>query len=225
MDEGFRSRTGRARRAKTGVRLLEAVFQVVEERGVGGLSIDTIRTAARLSRGSFYNYFDTLDGFLVAVSGAFGAVINQEQAALFGDEGAGAGGIAGYLRYFVHRALSDRAGAAILLRTLPLTGTVSDQMRLRMLATFGAAAEAGEIDVASLSVAVDVGMGVATAMLRRALDDGPDAERISQETVLLLRGLGVEKARAVDLARRPLPPAPATGLRDEVTRRGVAPGT
>ena len=222
VDEDFRSRTARTRRTRTGARLLEAVFQVTDERGLDGLSIDHVRNAAGLSRGSFYNYFDTLDAFLVEVSAAFGAVINQEQAELFRGETSRACEITGYLRYFVQRALSDRAGTAILLHTLPLTGAVSDQMRRRMLATFGEAAEAGEIDVDSLPVAVDVGMGVTTAMLRRALDDGPDPQRISQEAVVLLRGLGMPKRQAAQLAQRPLPPMPATKLREAVIRRGLS---
>ena len=221
MGEDFRSRTGRARRARTGGRLLQAVFQVVDARGVSGLSIDHVCSVAALSRGSFYNYFDTLDDFLIEVSKTFGAVINDEQVELFDLEDGRDAAIAGYLRYFVHRAASERSGTAILLRTSPTTVAVTAQMRRRRAATFGEAAQAGEIDVASLPVAVDAGLGVATAMLRRALDDGPLSDRISEETVVLLRGLGVEKRRAVELAHRPLPAMPATLLRDAVTARGL----
>ena len=221
MDEDFRSRTGRSRRAKTGARLLSAVFQVVDEHGVGGLSVDSIRNVAKLSRGSFYNYFETLDAFLIDVSSAFGTVINREQVELFQSESNLAASISGYLRYFVHRAVSERSGTALLLRTLPSTGSVNAKMRQRMMATFGAAAAAGEIDVGCLSVAVDVGVGVITAMLRRALDDGPQAERISEETIVLLRGFGVEKRRALGLAHRKLPPMPTTRLRDEMVTNSL----
>ena len=220
MDEDFRSRTGRARRAKTGARLMQAVFDVVDASGVSGLSIDSVCAAARLSRGSFYNYFDALDDLLIEMSKVLGGAINEEQVRLFErDSGSGAA-IAGYLRYFVHRAASERSGTAVLLRTSPTHGAVTAQMRLRMTDTFGQALAAGEIDVTSLPVAIDVGLGVATAMLRRALDDGPLAERISEETAVLLRGLGVGKRRAVELAHRPLPPPPTVPLRAEVIRRG-----
>ena len=38
---------------------------------------------------------------------------------------------------------------------------------------------------------------------------------------MLLRGLGMEKKRALGLARRTLPPMPNTRLRDEVINNGL----
>lgn len=218
--EDFRSRTGRQRRARTSGRMLEALFAIVSEHGVRGLSVDTLRNAAGLSRGAFYNYYDTLEEFLADVSELLATIINEELHALLGGESRAIAQIADFARYFVIRATSDPTCAAILLRTLPDT---SESMRRRMETTFSRAREAGEIDVSSVPHAVEISLGVLVAMLRLAVREGTDADQLSEETAILLRGLGVSKARASTLSHRKLPAIMDTSLRSAALARGLAP--
>ncbi len=211
--EDFRSRTGRQRRARTSEKILEALFSLIDTRGIHEVSVDTLRHAAHLSRGAFYNYFNTLDEFLMHVSENLGTIINEEQRASANDDNSAIGQIAMFARYFVVRSTSDPGCAAILLRTLPETGAASEAMRRRMIATFNRAKEAKEIDVASVPHAVEIGLGVLIAMLRLSLHDGIHADRLSELTAMLLRALGVSKKRAAALSCRRLPAMPDTPLR------------
>jgi AcrR family transcriptional regulator len=59
-----RPRVAAARRARMRARLLDSALALVAERGVAAASIDAIIAAARVSRGTFYKYFDAPDTLL-----------------------------------------------------------------------------------------------------------------------------------------------------------------
>src|SRR5713226_1501874 len=80
----FRTRTARVRREKTRRRILEAAFSLFDERGVNRVSVDDVREAAGLSRGSFYNYFSTYESMLIEIAATIATQINQEQSEYFG---------------------------------------------------------------------------------------------------------------------------------------------
>lgn len=55
------------RRRQTFERLLQAARDLFSERGFDHTTIDDITTAARVSRGTFFNYFDSKDSVLAAL--------------------------------------------------------------------------------------------------------------------------------------------------------------
>jgi len=59
---------GRVRRARTESRILESALHVFAEKGPSAPVIDDFIKAARISRGTFYNYFKSTDELLQAVS-------------------------------------------------------------------------------------------------------------------------------------------------------------
>ena len=106
------------------------------------------------------------------------------------------------------------------MRSLPRTGTFSREMRLRMLEDFSAAHASGTIDVSSVETAVDLGMGLTVSMLREAVLNGPRGATISEQSVMVLRALGVPKDRASQIAWRLLPDPPPVPLRSKVLTAG-----
>jgi AcrR family transcriptional regulator len=72
MTVDHRSRNARLRREKMRARLIEAALFVSAMRGPDAASIDEVAAAAGASRGSFYNYFFTLQELLYAASHELG---------------------------------------------------------------------------------------------------------------------------------------------------------
>ena len=134
--ENFRTRTARERRKRTSASILEAVFSIIDQEGVGAVNIDRVRNAAHLSRGSFYNYASTLDDMLMRVAQVIGNQVDTEQSEYFRTIQNPVARLSAYQRYGVARVGADKACASILLRTLPVAGTMSAEMRARMLADF-----------------------------------------------------------------------------------------
>jgi len=66
----YRTRIGQERRQRTYDRLVEAGTMVFADQGVNGTVIDHVVRRAGVSRGTFYNYFDTIDDVLVAAKRA-----------------------------------------------------------------------------------------------------------------------------------------------------------
>ncbi|SFJ82117.1 TetR/AcrR family transcriptional regulator [Celeribacter neptunius] len=67
-----RTRIGQARRRKTEDKLIKAAILVFAERGLNGTVIDHVVQRAGVSRGTFYNYFDTIEGVREAARVALG---------------------------------------------------------------------------------------------------------------------------------------------------------
>ena len=56
------------RRAKTRLRLIEAAMAVIADKGPGQASVEDFVAAAGVSRGTFYNYFPTIDELLATLN-------------------------------------------------------------------------------------------------------------------------------------------------------------
>lgn len=63
-----RTRVGEVRRERMRMRLIEAAMLVFTRRGVEGSVIDEVIRTAEVSRGTFYNYFQSADEVLAAVA-------------------------------------------------------------------------------------------------------------------------------------------------------------
>jgi AcrR family transcriptional regulator len=55
------------RKLETRLRLLDAAFELVAEKGMDGVTITEITNAADVGSGSFYNYFDSKEGIIAAL--------------------------------------------------------------------------------------------------------------------------------------------------------------
>jgi AcrR family transcriptional regulator len=212
----FRTRTGQLRRARTRARILCAAFGLIEEKGVGRVTVDDVRDAAGLSRGSFYNYFLTYEDMLKEMASEIAAQVNQEQAARFGTVSDPAERIWCNLQYAILRIASDRPCAEIFVRVMPLVGALNDHMRDHAEQSVAQAMTEGAIDVPSTGVALDLGYGLAATMARRSLEAPLDPAEVSAGGLMLMRAFGVPEPRASQIAHRGVPDLPATPLREAI---------
>jgi AcrR family transcriptional regulator len=219
--ENFRSRTARERRRRTSSRILDAVFAVIDAEGLEEVTVDRIRREARLSRGSFYNYAQTPHELLVQIARAVGNAIDAEQSALFSGVSNPVQRLSAYQRYAIARIGTDKACASILLRTLPITGALSSEMYARMAKDFAEAVEHGLMDVSGIDLALEMGMGMVIAMLRRTVISGVDQRLIEQQSQFVFQALGVSKKIASRLHTFAIPDLPIRPLRASVINGGL----
>jgi AcrR family transcriptional regulator len=117
-----RTRVGRERSARTETRILEAAMGVFAEMGPDAPKIDDFAQAAGISRGTFYNYFESVDELLEATSEwTTRGIIEAIEAALAGIDGPalrlGVG-----LRLFLDRAQADPIWCRFVARVWKVGG-------------------------------------------------------------------------------------------------------
>ena len=212
-EENFRTRNARIKRARTRARILAAALTLFEERGIDATTIDDVRHAAHLSRGSIYNYFPTFDAMLHAMAQQMIIQLNREQSANFDALPSALERICCNIRYSIRRISSDRVGAGILLRVLPLIGPPTAEMQQHALKNITSAADAGLVDVPSLQIALEIGYGLVTALVQRGMTSGITPKEIDAGAQMLLRSFGVADAEARRIAGLKLPALPAAQLR------------
>ena len=212
----FRTRTGRARRARTRAKILSTAFALFDERRVDQVTVEDVREAAGLARGSFYNYFLTYEHMLKELAAQIGRQINDEQSERFDAVANLAERIWLNVRYAILRAASDRSCSVILVRITPLVGPLNDTMQQHAARTIRLSAKRKLIDVPSPGVALDLGYGLVTVMIRRALNSGVDFKEIEAAGLMLMRAFGVPEIEARRIARLPLPQLPERALREAV---------
>jgi AcrR family transcriptional regulator len=212
----FRTRTGRARRIRTRTKILSTAFALFDERGVDQVTVEDVREAAGLARGSFYNYFLTYEHMLKELAGQIGRQVNKEQSERFDGVANMAERIWCNVRYGILRAASDRACGEVLVRVTPLVGALNENMRRHAEQTHRLSAKSKVIDVPSAGVALDLGYGLFTVMIRRALNTGIDFKEVEAAGLMLLRAYGVPEVEARRISRLPLPVLPDLQLRTAV---------
>lgn len=212
----FRTRTGRVRRARTRATILAAAFEIFDAKGVGRTTVEDVRERAGLARGSFYNYFQTYEDMLKELAAEIARQINAEQSERFEDLPNRAERLWSYLRYAILRASSDRSCTEVLLRVTPLVGSLTDHMRAHAEREMQLSADSGAIRVPSTDVALDLGYGLVTMTLRRALDTKSAKRELQAAGLMLLRAYGVDEAEARRISRLRPPRMPEIALRTAV---------
>jgi AcrR family transcriptional regulator len=215
----FRTRTGQARRARTRARILSAAFALFDSQGLERLTVEDVRAQAGLARGSFYNYFETFEDMLKELAAEIARQLNTEQSERFDAIQNGAERMWRNLSYAILRVASDRSCGEILIRITPLVGSLTDQMREHAERDMRLSMKARTINVPSLGVALDLGYGLATMMLRRALDAAVDVKELEAAGLMLLRAYGVPEIEAKRISRLRLPELPNVPLRTAVINK------
>jgi AcrR family transcriptional regulator len=217
----FRTRTGQARRARTRSRILATAFALFDERGVDRVTVEDVRASAGLARGSFYNYFLTYEHMLKELAAQISLQINREQTERFDGTAHLVERMWSNLRYFILRGGSDRSCSEILMRVTPLLGPLNDSMRSRAEQDLRECVKKKLIQVPSPAVALDMGYGLGSVMLRRFSEGGAKTKDIEAAGVMFMRALGMTENEARRIARLPLPDMPNVTLRESVIGFGT----
>lgn len=193
-----RSRVADKRRARTKSQLIEAAVTIVAQKGVEATTIDDVTNMAKVSRGTFYNYFRLLPDLFEAARTEISTEIARLIEARLASEPDPAVRLARGLSIFLETS-----------RAYPLIGSFSAGLGRESLGeqnlihdllarTIAQGIETGRFTDVSLMFAIDMISATMLAVCSRdSAGDRPDPRQI---IVVLLRGLGVDHQTALALA-------------------------
>lgn len=199
---GHRSQVARERRAQTQARILAAAIRVFTTRGRYGLVIEDFIRAAGISRGTFYNYFRSVDELFEAASrwleDDLMVSIETELTPLTDPVDRLATGV----RLWLKKAASDREWCAFVAQN-DRRGALVDRSVMKDLRD-GRALRSFRFT--SVDAARDLLIGtVREAMVRMSAGNAPRGHA-SAVARTVLGALGLDAASVEAQMRRPLPP-------------------
>jgi len=194
-----RTRVGRERSARTETRILEAALGVFANMGPDAPKIDDFVQAAGISRGTFYNHFESVEELLIATSEwTTRETIESIDAALEGLEGPalrlGVG-----LRLFFAKAQSDPVWCRFVARVWKIGG---DELPTRDVAD---GLRNGVFRAPSAEVARDLLFGAIRQALLHIGSGKAASNYGTQMTELYLQALGTDARRISAAMKHELP--------------------
>ena len=197
-----RTRVGRERSARTEARILDAALGVFADLGPDAPQIDDFVRAAGISRGTFYNHFESVEELLAATSEwTTRELLKRIETALARlDEPALRLGVG--LRLFYARAQSDPVWSRFVARVWKLGG---QELPARDLE---AGLRLGLFRAPSVDAARDLLAGAARQALLRISDDRVPPGYGAQMTELSLQALGTDPRRIAAVMKHDLPALP-----------------
>ena len=199
-----RVQIGEERRARTRAKLLDAAYRLFAVHGADAPTIDDVILEAGVARGTFYNHFNTRDELFEAVADdittSIGAIIRPAITGISDP----AARLALAFRMFVRFAVADEARGWILLRTMPLGGSLNDEMKSFVQSEFEAAMAEGALRSVSATAATDLTIGMHIMTIHRVLVEHAGDAAIDQAAAALMVALGVPHLRAMRMVAEPI---------------------
>lgn len=193
--EDHRVRVGRQRREKMRQRLLNSVMAVYPEgRGSSPTVIDDVVRHAKVSRGTFYKYFDSLDQAVEELGSRLAAEMTQVVDVVYSQmEDAPMRTATGFQTYLL-RSYMDHRWGAFLSHIGLLTG---ENLTLQfILADIELGIESGDYAVASPKIAADLLVGAKIEAIRHIISGEADFTYIHAMTAMVLRSFGISISKS-----------------------------
>ena len=219
-----RTRVGALRREKMRARLVESAFLVVARFGVDAGVIDRVITEAKVSRGTFYNYFKTDREMFIAVATEVGNEILRIVDPVVQRHEDAASRIACGIRMVLEMATSMPLLADFIVRGGPESLRYSSLVTEVVPRDLRMGWESGQFIVEDPTVAHDLLMGpvyLAFHSISLANVQG-DFSRNLARGVLMSLGVGVREAESICLRPVPLAVIPDDSLFAKALRRNEA---
>lgn len=185
------------KRERTRVALIKAAIGLLAEKGLEGSSIDDLVRAAGMARGTFYNYFQTRDEVVVAVSQHIKDIIDrcvvQRIPADYGNEAVVACMSLGFTQYAIVNPDVGWTLVRIGGGSQWLSGPKSECADLALQAVLG--------DGVSRELGVTFVEAIGLMTVRRLLEGRISLEEADQVWCLAWRGLGVPTSKLKSLLK------------------------
>jgi AcrR family transcriptional regulator len=204
MDGGesdFRVRVAREKRERMRSRLLNAIMKIgSENKGRGPTVIDEVVQEAKVSRGTFYKYFDTLEE---AIS-ELGRILTDDMVVtlrrMLDEVEDPAFRISCAVQIMMVHAALDHAWGGFVSHTGHLSedSFLVEAMRLNC----ESGRQLGLFTYDSVEAAIDFHVGLTTQSMRRMPTLGIDDRYIREVAAIALIGLGVKRSKAQSIAAR-----------------------
>jgi len=176
--------------------LIDAALRVFARLGPDTPSIDDFIVEAGVARGTFYNYFDTVEDLRVAVAVAVAQRLAADMAVVrrLADPAERVGCT---MRMYMHKAAEDPVFGWVIVRIALVAAPLGPAMRADLAADVKAGLAHGRFRCGTPQAAQDMILGTAVMGMRSVLrgEAGPDhAEAVAR---MALTALGVRNAAAV----------------------------
>lgn len=194
-----------AKRERTRKTILDAAFGLIgNERGLT-VRIEEICAAARVSRGTFYNYFTSLEELFEVLAIELSHDLNRALVAAWDETQSHAEGSNTAIQHYLNYARRDPAWAWAMVHLSAYGPTFGAEAWEACYRSIEKGIEAGEFDVPNPTVGRDLMTGTVMATVRTTLRSRADRSQPRAVAYHVLRALGVPDARARAIAERPLP--------------------
>jgi AcrR family transcriptional regulator len=193
------------KRERTRKKILEAAFGLMGNENGLAVRIEEICAAAQVSRGTFYNYFTSIEQLFEVLAIELSQDLNRALVATWDKTQSHAEGSNAAIQHYLNYAQRDPAWAWAMVHLSafgPSFGAEAWEACHRAIAQ---GIEAGEFDVPNATVGRDLMTGTVLASVRTMLRPGSDGAEPRVVACHVLRALGVSDARAREITARPLP--------------------
>ena len=192
------------KRERTRKKILEAAFGLIgNEKGLT-VRIEEICAAARISRGTFYNYFTSLEQLFEVLAIELSHDLNDALVATWDETQSHAEGSNAAIQHYLNYARRDPAWAWAMVHLNAFGPTFGGEAWDACHRAIAKGIEAGEFDIPNATVGRDLMTGTVMATVRTMLRSGSERPRPEIVAYHLLRALGVPDARARQIAEKPL---------------------
>ena len=193
------------KRERTRKKILEAAFGLIgNEKGLT-VRIEEICAAAHVSRGTFYNYFTSLEQLFQVLAVERSQDLNRALVASWDENQSHAEGSNAAVQHYLNYARRDPAWAWAMVHLSAFGPTFGAEAWEACHRAIAKGIDAGEFDVPNATVGRDLMTGTVLATVRTMLRSGRDQSRPQAVAYHVLRALGVPDARAREIAESRLP--------------------
>jgi AcrR family transcriptional regulator len=193
------------KRERTRKNILEAAFGLMgNEQGLT-VRIEEICAAAHISRGTFYNYFTSLEQLFEVLAIELSHDLNDALLATWDETQSHAEGSNAAIQHYLNYARRDPAWAWAMVHLNAFGPTFGAEAWEACHRAIAKGIEAGEFDIPNATVGRDLMTGTVMATVRTMLRADGDPPQPGIVAYHVLRALGVPDARAKEIAERPLP--------------------
>ncbi len=193
------------KRERTRKTILEAAFGLIgNEKGLT-VRIEEICAAAHISRGTFYNYFTSLEQLFEVLAIELSHDLNRALVSTWDETQSHAEGSNAAIQHYLNYARRDPAWAWAMVHLSAFGPSFGAEAWEACYRSIAKGIEAGEFDVPNATVGRDLMTGTVLATVRTMLHSGGGRSQPRIVAYHLLRALGVPDARAREIADSPLP--------------------
>ena len=194
-----------ARKERTRGRLMDAAVRVIAAVGLNNMGIGDVLAEAKVSRGTFYNHFKTLDDLLGALSERLQDEFRHECDTVAASVVDPAERLVVGVRHVIHRSVAEPEWGWLVIHFRFEDSTLREGFREGPARDIRAAVAAGRLSAeTNVEVGTDLLLGCMHAAVRRALRGECEADLAETVAAFILSGLGLELEQAQAVARRTL---------------------
>jgi AcrR family transcriptional regulator len=204
-DEDHRVRTGAARSEQTRRKLLVAALAVFAEKGTDAPVIDDFIAAAAVARGTFYNYFNTTQALLSAVTAELiDEILFRVDIEVRKIDDPVERVVCGSLLY-MHIAVDNPTWGGFMIRAGLRGDAAGKLVDVYLPRDLQMASDAGKARFPSVRAARDLVVGCVMQSVASVLSGAAPRSHVRDAFSLVLQGIGVAPARARQLCAMDLP--------------------